>query len=397
MKHTNWIKVALICLAAPGIVALQDPAPQNVDAPQAAPAKEAPDESAEKEVVPFAGSLGGSQEELRQVVEGQNIMEAGKFALTLLEPTAIDRAQAWLEQRSGFLGARASAWVRDLLPWLGFELRGSEQQALVHYALGCYQSEKGLVEEAGTSFETAIYLTPGQARLHATYNLGCLDLTMAEDLFNKIPEVHGRTRSAMSPGFMPTQPGPQDDEEEPDYLQESRAAFEDALEDFTERLKLDWRDADTRANVEWIMRRMDELDKIEEERKSDEGQGKAQDDPSAGEGEEEENKDDAGEKGADSEQEEESQEQQESQEQSEQEESEEQGQTQERDEESQDDQSSQKEGESEGEPETKEEERHLTEEEIKRLLEQAKQHDEAGVDMRKRVEGRQRKRGKRDW
>ncbi|MDF1836360.1 MAG: hypothetical protein P1V35_00695 [Planctomycetota bacterium] len=383
MKHRNLIGIALVCLISPGIVALKD------EDPKAEPAAEA--------VVAFEGSLQDAQKELGRVVEEQDISAGERFAQTLLAPTPIDRAQVWLERHTGFLGARASAWVRELLPWLGFELRGSEQQALVHFALGCLQSEKGLREEAEASFEATTYLTPGPARLDATYNLGCLDLTVAEEYFDQIPEVHGRTRSAMSPGFMPGKAGLQDDEEEPDYLKLARGSYKKALADFTERLKLDWRSEDTRANVEWVIRRMDELDKIEEERKSDEGQGQAQDDPSAGEGEEEENKDDAGEKGADSEQEEESKDQQESQEQSEQPESEEQGQTQERDEESQEEQSSQKESESEGEPETKEEERHLTEEEIKRLLEQSKKHDEAGIDMRKRVEGRQKQRSKTDW
>jgi hypothetical protein len=309
----------------------------------------------------------------------------------------VDRAQAWLERHTGKLGARASAWARGVLPALGFELRTSDQQALVHYALGCLQSEQGMREEAQASFETTTFMTPGPARLDATYNLGCLDLQAGEILFDKIPEVHGRTRSAMSPGFMPGQKGLNPDEEEPDYLKLARASYTAALEDFTERLKLDWRDADTRANVEWIMGRMDELDRIEEERKSDEGQGQAQDDPSAGEGEQEENKSDAGEKGADSKEEQEPQDQQDSQEKSEQDESKEQGQTQDRQEESADDNSSQKQGEPEGEPETKPEERILTEEEIKRLLEQLKKHDAAGVDMRKRVESRQRNRSKKDW
>ncbi|MCA9000798.1 MAG: hypothetical protein KDB61_02660, partial [Planctomycetes bacterium] len=240
------------------------------------------------------------------------------------------------------------------------------------------------------------FLDPGPSRLDATYNMGCLDLQQAELLFDKIPEVHGRTRSAMSPGFMPGQNGLAQDEEEPDYLKLSRVKYQAALEDFTERLKLDWRSPDTRANVEWVMRRLDELKKIEDERKSDEGQGQAQDDPSAGEGEQEENQADAGEKGADS-QEQQEQNPEQSEEKSEQDESKEQGQTQDRQEQSQDDNSSQKQGESENEPETEPEERVLTEEEIKRLLEQLKKHDQQGVDMRKRVESRQRTRSKRDW
>ncbi|MFT5199085.1 MAG: hypothetical protein ACI87O_001748 [Planctomycetota bacterium] len=397
MMNRTLIFIALCGLVLPGLMSLQNVGPDTLGKAAAGQAAQAGEEAASQPIVPFAGSLAQTDEELRKVVEQGDISQATNFAKTLVEPRQIDRAQVWLERRTGFLGARASAWVRGLLPWLGFELRGADQQALVHFALGCLQSENGLLEEAQTSFETATYLTPGQARLDATYNMGCLDLQAGEEYFNQIPEVHGRTRSATSPGFMPGKTGQADDEEEPDYLKLARQSYKKALEDFTERLKIDWRSPDTRANVEWIMRRMDELDQIEEERKSEDGQDQAQEDPSAGEGEEEENKDDAGEKGAESEQEEESESQKESQEQSEEEESQEQGDTEERDEESEEDQSSQKEGESEGEPETKEEERHLTEEEIKRLLEQSKKHDEAGVDMRKRVESRQRKPGKNDW
>ncbi len=391
MKHRTLTFACLLLLVAPGVASRQDgPAPKTE--PDQATAEEA------QPVAPFAGSLAQSHEQMIQIHKDQDITQAEIFAQSLLAPRAVDRAQAWLERHTGILGARASSWVRELLPWLGFELRSAEQQATVHYDLGCLQSAEGLGAEATQSFQTATYLTPGPVRLDATYNLGCLDLEQAEEYFDQIPEVHGRTRSATSPGFMPGKKGLADDEEEPDYLKLARGGYEDALEDFTQRLKLDWRSPDTRANVEWIMRRMDKLDEIEEERKSDEGQGQAQDDPSAGEGEEEENKDDAGEKGAESE-EEEPKDQEQSQEQSEQDESEEQGQTQDReqDEQSEDDQSSQKEGDSEEEPESKPEERHLTEEEIKRLLEQTMQHDKDGAEMRKRVESRQRKRGKRDW
>ncbi|MCP5021018.1 MAG: hypothetical protein GY930_04495 [bacterium] len=389
MKNRSLTFACLLLLVAPGVASLQD-----VSSPKA---KEATTEEP-KPVAAFEGSLAQAQDRLVQVHKDQDITQAEQFAQSLLQPRAVDRVQAWLERNTGFLGARASSWVRELLPWLGFELRSAEQQATVHYDLGCLQSAEGLGEEATQSFETATYLAPGPVRLDATYNLGCLDLQQAEVYFDQIPEVHGRTRSATSPGFMPGKKGLADDEEEPDYLKLARAAYGDALDDFTERLKLDWRSPDTRANVEWILQRMDKLDEIEEERKSDEGQGQAQDDPSAGEGEEEENKDDAGEKGAESE-EEEPKDQEQSQEQSEKDESKEQGQTQDReqDEQSEDDQSSQKEGESEEVPESKPEERHLTEEEIKRLLEQSMKHDKDGVEMRKRVESRQRKRVKEDW
>ena len=54
-------------------------------------------------------------------------------------------------------------------------------------------------------------------------------------------------------------------------------------------------------------------------------------------------------------------------------------------------------GEAEGEPEGEPEERFLTEEEMKRLLDQLREHDEEGERMRERIRRIRRVPVKRDW
>lgn len=133
---------------------------------------------------------------------------------------------------------------------------------------------------------------PGVLRRHAMYNLGVAHLLRGETWFATIPEVSGGagvgpgTPGALPPG-MPGMPGgpaagspPGEEGEAPDPLQEARAAYGSAKELLIERLREDWRDPDTRANLEWIQRRLRELDEIErqrEEQEQDEEQDPNQD------------------------------------------------------------------------------------------------------------------------
>ena len=92
------------------------------------------------------------------------------------------------------------------------------------------------------------------------------------------------------------------DASQPDPLQTARAAYLAAKEPLIERLRADWRDEDTRANLELIQRRLAELDEIERRREEQrqeqqqdqdqqgdgEGEGDGSEDPSEGEAEGEE-------------------------------------------------------------------------------------------------------------
>jgi hypothetical protein len=64
----------------------------------------------------------------------------------------------------------------------------------------------------------------------------------------------------------------------PDTLPQTREEFQAAREALIARLRIDWRDEDSRANLEYVQRRLDELDRIEAKRddattqqKSDDG------------------------------------------------------------------------------------------------------------------------------
>ena len=236
-------------------------------------------------------------------------------------------------------------------------------------------------------------MASGESRHRSIYNLGTIELQLAETLFDQIPEVHGRTRSAMSPGFVPTKAPA--GEEEPDYLSMSREVYVKALEHFAARLRLDWKDSDTRGNVEWVQRRLQELRDIEEQRKSDEGQGMAQDDPSAGEGDEEENQANDGEKGAESEESDQEKQSEESDKPKEEEGQE--SKPKEGSEEEEKDKGEESEDEEEGEGKEESEERIFTEEEIKRLLKSLEKHDKEGERLRDMVRRIPQGRAKKDW
>jgi len=343
----------------------------------------------------YDGSLEQGLQELQRIGQEQTVADAERFAERLLAPGRADRAGAWLERKFAFLGPRSLGISHAVLHAIGLVPRGASEQAVVHYDLGVLQVEAGSVQQAQASFQTAIYLAPGTVREAGTYNLGWLDLKKAEELFDQIPEVHGRTRSAMSPGFVPTQT--QGDEEEPDYLKLARTQYESALARFVDRLRLDWRDADTRANVEWIQRRLDELRKIEEKRKSDEGQGMAQDDPSQGDGQNEEKQDDAGEKGAESQESPQDNPQDSQENQPRENEQGQQAQNQDRENDSQDGEQRDQGSESEGDAQEAPEEHTLTEEEIKRLLKRMEQYSKEGERLRDLVQPRPQGRVKKDW
>ncbi|MFT4649797.1 MAG: hypothetical protein ACI9X4_003038, partial [Glaciecola sp.] len=108
MMNRTLIFSALCGLVLPGLMSLQNVGPDTLGKAAAGQAAQAGEEAASQPIVPFAGSLAQTDEELRKVVEQGDISQATNFAKTLVEPRQIDRAQVWLERRTGFLGARAS-------------------------------------------------------------------------------------------------------------------------------------------------------------------------------------------------------------------------------------------------------------------------------------------------
>jgi Ca-activated chloride channel family protein len=176
------------------------------------------------------------------------------------------------EQRS----SEAEAALRGLLEGDEAAALAEGEVARAHFALGVVLATRARAssdeavaaparEDARRSFSSARALAgAGALRLDATYDLGAVELEQAERVRARIPEVSGGAPSPLAPALAPAAlppggPGP-------DPLPEARALYLAARAWLVERLRLDWRDEDTRANLELIHRRLRELEDIEQRR-----------------------------------------------------------------------------------------------------------------------------------
>jgi Ca-activated chloride channel homolog len=163
---------------------------------------------------------------------------------------------------------------------------GETERARAHFALGVIAATRALAKPAPEPAEAEAMRTaaseafsaaralagPGELRNDATYDLGVLELLHAEEVRAKIPEISGQPAAppmaappgvpgATTPGAPPVPP--------PDPLPEARKLYESARGWLVERLRLEWRDEDTRANLELVQRRLRELDEIEKKREQE--------------------------------------------------------------------------------------------------------------------------------
>jgi len=173
-----------------------------------------------------------------------------------------------------------------------------EERALVTHARGVLEMQAGELLAAASFLEQArAQAGPGVIRLDSTYDLGVMYLEEGERHRAQIPEFSG---GAPAPA-----PLPGGAEEAPDPLESARANYLKARDWFVERLILDWRDADTRANVELTQRRLRELDELERQRQEQEDQEQQEpkdgQEPQEGDEEGEESSDDEQDPGEDSE------------------------------------------------------------------------------------------------
>ena len=256
-------------------------------------------------------------------------------------------------------------------------------------------------EDAAGRMERAI-LALGRARaaggdvsLDAVYDLGTLDLEVAESIRATIPEVSG--------GPPPPPPSGKDAAsggEEPDPLDLARAAYLAAREDLIERLRMGEGD-DARANVELALRRLRELDEIQRQREEQQEQqdqqddGETSDDPQENEGSEDEEQDPS-----DSEKEPEEQDgdqESESDQPSEEEQEEEPEEGEQPEPELEEDPDEEQEGE-QGEPEEEPEgEELMTAEELSRILDRNRKHQEKGEGLRRKLRIGRKEPARRDW
>jgi hypothetical protein len=132
------------------------------------------------------------------------------------------------------------------------------------FVLGVACARDQARDEARAAFAQALSLAgPGARRLDASYDLAWMHLDEAEELYARIPEVAGR-RGAAAAGQPTSGTAPLAAHE--DALPHARAAYLRARSAFLERLRLDTRHVDTRANLELVVRRLCDLERIEQDR-----------------------------------------------------------------------------------------------------------------------------------
>jgi len=283
-----------------------------------------------------------------------------------------DAARVRLDAHDDALASmKPLSWVEQLQrgPVASFE-----ERALPIHARGVMEMQAGELEAAVEALEAArAQAGPGQLREDATYDLGVLFLEEGERFRALIPEISG---SPAGPS-----PAPADAEDAPDPLEEARKRYLKAREWFTERLLLDWRDEDTRANAELVQRRLRELEEIEREREEQEQEQQQEqregDDPQESEEEGEETSEDEQQQGEDSPENAEGEREPEEPD----------------GEEPEPEEEEQAEEEEEGEPE----EVHLTQEEMQRLLEALREIEEEGEQVQEALRRIGRQNVDRDW
>ncbi len=291
---------------------------------------------------------------------------------------AVERG-AWDEALAGAERLVADATEHGLREWQLAEAQFARGVVLARRDQE-HPSEAGFAS-AVPAFESARALAgPGRLRLDATYDLGLVHLFEAERWWAQIPELAGAPSAGAAPDALP-----------PDPLQTARAAYLAAKQPLIERLRADWRDEDTRANLELIQRRLAELDEIErrreeqqqedQERQPGDGEGEGEpdesEDPAEGEAEGEEPS--SSDHSADSDQAQPGQGEEETE-----------------------TQTAPRPGEGEGEARSSADpselaERHLTREEVMRLLDKLGELEQAGAELEARLREARRIPVDRDW
>lgn len=221
------------------------------------------------ELPPFSGLVDGLTQLQLAVGEGRTDVAVG-IADALLAPNGWSRARTALETGRPW-AARACDFVEPGVRALGLAGPSSAARAEVHYAAGVAFDRGGAPDKARERFVTAAALAgPGELRLDSSYNVGAIALGVAERLREAQRQqpppgalaapapgqaagpgaVHGGGQTAADPSAM---------------LDQLEAAYRAAKLELVERLKADWHDADVRANLELIQRRLHEIEQQREE------------------------------------------------------------------------------------------------------------------------------------
>jgi hypothetical protein len=317
--------------------------------------------------------------QVREFAEEGDLFAARVLADVLIAPRGVASWRlAWWNEGGAFVRGlldATSSWTEPL----GWNGRPAAERARVSLERGLVSLAPQERAMAELDFGRALALAPaGELRTHASYDLALLPLLEGEDWRARIPELGG-TPPQPVPGAAPVP-----EEEQPDPLEMARGAYLEARARFIERLKLDWRDADTRANVELIQRRLRELDELEQQREEQQQEQEQQQD---------------GEENQDQEQNSDQQDQQEPEDGEQEPQDGEDGEEQEQpDEHPEGDESEQDSEGQENEPQDAEpQEVHLSQEELQRLLNRLAEHEKEAEALRELRHQRGSKGVDKDW
>ncbi|MAF65928.1 MAG: hypothetical protein CMJ84_09775 [Planctomycetes bacterium] len=337
-----------------------------------------------------AGDVGGETPDLAEgLARIERWTEAGEFekatalADELLSPTAFERWRTSLEEQGSRVLAPAVDFCAPVLEQLGLCALPEPVRGELFFARGLVRLEAQDAGGAQRGFGLARSLGGrGSLRLAATYDLGVTAFLQGEQWRARILE-----QPAARPGLI-GEPPPVDGEQ-PDLLAEAREAYLRARGHLVERLRADWRDADTRANVELVQRRLRWLE--EQQRRREEQQQQQQDSEEDSE-EESEGEEQEGEPSEGGEQQAENGEGDEDS----------RGETgQEGEEHPEEEPSAEEDEETEGDGEeagsADPQEIYLTREEGQRMLDKLAEHEEQGEEVKARLYQNRRQRVERDW
>lgn len=310
-----------------------------------------------------------------------------------LDPSEVRRLSLAEEHPAALETAQA------LLASPAFAAADEPARGVALYTIGVAQHRADAPDAAlGAFLEARDLAGPGTARLAAMYNLGTILLEQAEVVRATIPELAGPgAPGAAAP--LATQPAPAPgspaapDEPPPDPLQVARAGYLGAREALLDRLRTDAADGDTRANLELIVRRLRELDELEQQREEQEQEQQEQEQDSEDQEPSEDSEDESSGEDSEDQQSEESEEQESDPQDQEQEEPSEEEQPPEDG--SEDEES---EGESEEQPSPEEaEEELMSSEEIQRLMDRLREIEEQARAVQAMLRRREQVPVEKDW
>jgi hypothetical protein len=199
------------------------------------------------------GTLQQGLEELTRRIESRDSARVVELVDALLQPDrySVARSQwlaagGWRAHTAGLADPFAERLgLRELAPRLVSQLHLARADALVML---------GRAAEARAAYELARADGAAQERLAAIDALVDLDMAVAEEARKRVDAP------------------PEPDAKPAELMAAARKAYVDVRLRLIERLRLDPSDADARADAEWVQRRLEELKRLEEERKQQQNQ-----------------------------------------------------------------------------------------------------------------------------